>query len=94
MNTRLKLLASLSITILMIGCSNTKALPAYMPHSFILADTTYGAINDIETVHEISQIKVRLEHGGYQTVTQAASDLHVGDRVRVEKNQVLLDLKP
>lgn len=37
---------------------------------------------------ETSRIKVRFEHGGYQTVTQSASDLHVGDRVRVENNRV------
>jgi outer membrane lipoprotein SlyB len=151
MNTILKLLALLSIAILMIGCTNTKtnASPPEAPTSFILADATYGVIDDIETVHEDSDkigadtlvggivggvlgnqvgggsgndiatavgvisgavvghqieksasqhdqylIQVRLERGGYQTITQGTSDLHVGDKVRVENNQVLRDLKP
>lgn len=34
------------------------------------------------------RIQVKLDHGGYQTVTQAISDLRVGDRVRIENNQV------
>lgn len=34
-------------------------------------------------------IRVRLDHGGYQTVTQQnIGDLRVGDRVRVENEQV------
>lgn len=34
------------------------------------------------------RIQVRLERGGYQTVTQGTSDLRVGDRVRIENNHV------
>ena len=34
------------------------------------------------------RIRVRLDNGGYQTVTQSISDLRVGDRVRVENNSV------
>ena len=34
------------------------------------------------------RIQVRLERGGYQTVTQGISDLRVGDRVRIQNNQV------
>lgn len=34
------------------------------------------------------RIQVRLERGGYQTVTQSISDLRVGDRVRIENNKV------
>jgi outer membrane lipoprotein SlyB len=34
------------------------------------------------------RIQVRLERGGYQTVTQGVSDLRVGDRVRIENNHV------
>lgn len=37
------------------------------------------------------RIQVHLDRGGYQTVTQGISDLRVGDRVRVENNQVLRD---
>jgi outer membrane lipoprotein SlyB len=40
---------------------------------------------------EISRIKIHFEHGEHQTVTQSASDLRVGDRVRVENNQVTRD---
>jgi len=34
------------------------------------------------------RIQVRLDRGGHQTVTQAISDLRVGDRVRIENNHV------
>ncbi|MDO8207661.1 MAG: glycine zipper 2TM domain-containing protein [Gallionella sp.] len=34
------------------------------------------------------RIRVRLERGGYETVTQSISDLRVGDRVRIENNHV------
>ncbi len=34
------------------------------------------------------RIQVKLDHGGYQTVTQGISDLRVGDRVRIENNHV------
>jgi outer membrane lipoprotein SlyB len=34
------------------------------------------------------RIQIRLERGGYQTVTQGISDLRVGDRVRIENNHV------
>lgn len=37
---------------------------------------------------DISRIQIRLEHGGYQSVSQGISDLRVGDRVRIEHNQV------
>ncbi len=37
------------------------------------------------------RIQVRLDRGGYQTVTQGISDLRVGDRVRIENNHVLRD---
>lgn len=36
---------------------------------------------------EAYRIRVHLEHGGYQTVTQNSSDLRVGDRVRIENNR-------
>jgi outer membrane lipoprotein SlyB len=38
--------------------------------------------------HDRYRIQVRLERGGYQTVTQSISDLHIGDRVRIENNQL------
>jgi len=34
------------------------------------------------------RIQIRLERGGYQTVTQSITDLRVGDRVRIENNHV------
>lgn len=35
-------------------------------------------------------IRIRLERGGYQTVTQqSVGDLRVGDRVRIENNRVI-----
>ncbi len=34
------------------------------------------------------RIKVRLDRGGYHTVTQAISDLRIGDQVRIENNRV------
>lgn len=37
------------------------------------------------------RIQVRLNRGGYTTVTQGISDLRVGDRVRIENNIVSLD---
>lgn len=37
------------------------------------------------------RIRVRLERGGYETVTQSISDLRVGDRVRIENNHVSRD---
>lgn len=37
---------------------------------------------------EAYRIQIRLERGGYQTVTQGISDLRVGDRVRIENNHV------
>lgn len=37
---------------------------------------------------EAYRIRVHLERGGYQTVTQSVSDLRIGDRVRIEDNHV------
>ncbi|MFA6971982.1 MAG: glycine zipper 2TM domain-containing protein [Gallionella sp.] len=37
------------------------------------------------------RIHVRLDRGGYQTVTQSITDLRVGDRVRIENNRVSRD---
>lgn len=37
---------------------------------------------------DVYRIQVRLENGGYQTVTQSITDLRVGDRVRIENNHV------
>lgn len=37
---------------------------------------------------EVYRIQIRLDRGGYQTVTQSISDLRVGDRVRIENNHV------
>lgn len=37
---------------------------------------------------EAYRIRVHLNQGGYQTVTQSVSDLRIGDRVRIDNNQV------
>ena len=59
--------------------------------------TVAGVVGGAVVGHQIEKsnnqqdayrIQVRLERGGYQTVTQAISDLRVGDRVRVENDQV------
>jgi len=59
--------------------------------------TIAGAVGGAVVGHQIEKnrnqqdayrIQVRLERGGYQTVTQAISDLRVGDRVRIQNNQV------
>jgi len=61
--------------------------------------TVAGAVGGAVVGHEIEKsqrqqqdeyrIRVRLENGGYQTVTQQSiSDLRVGDRVRIENNRV------
>jgi outer membrane lipoprotein SlyB len=59
--------------------------------------TVAGAVGGAVVGHQVEkknrqqdsyQIQIRLERGGYQTVTQAISDLRVGDRVRIENNHV------
>lgn len=59
--------------------------------------TVAGAVGGAVVGHQIEKsrnqqdayrIQVRLERGGYQTVTQGISDLRVGDRVRIQNNQV------
>lgn len=59
--------------------------------------TVAGVVGGAVVGHQIEKrnnqqdayrIQVRLDRGGYQTVTQAISDLRVGDRVRIENNQV------
>ncbi len=59
--------------------------------------TVAGAVGGAVIGHQIEKknrqqenyrIQIRLERGGYQTVTQAAADLRVGDRVRIENNHV------
>jgi outer membrane lipoprotein SlyB len=59
--------------------------------------TVAGAVGGAVVGHQVEKqnrqqvtyrIQIRLESGGYQTVTQDASDLRVGDRVRIENNQV------
>lgn len=37
------------------------------------------------------RIQIRLDRGGYQTVTQGITDLRIGDRVRIENNHVSRD---
>jgi outer membrane lipoprotein SlyB len=37
---------------------------------------------------EAYRIRIHLERGGYQTVTQSVSDLRIGDHVRIENNVV------
>lgn len=62
--------------------------------------TVAGAIGGAATGYQIeksasqqvtSRIKVRFEHGGYQTITQSAANLRIGDRVNVDGNQVSRD---
>ena len=59
--------------------------------------TVAGAVGGAVVGHQIEKqnsqqdayrIQVRLERGGYQTVTQGITDLRVGDRVRIENNLV------
>jgi outer membrane lipoprotein SlyB len=59
--------------------------------------TVAGAVGGAVVGHQVEKqnrqqdsyrIQIRLEHGGYQTVTQDISDLRVGDRVRIENNHV------
>lgn len=60
--------------------------------------TVAGVVGGAMVGHQIEKsnkqqdayrIRVRLENGGYQTVTQpSTSDLRVGDRVRIENNRV------
>lgn len=61
--------------------------------------TVAGAVGGAVVGHQIEKsnkqqqdayrIQVRLDHGGYQTVTQQSiNDLRVGDRVRIENNNV------
>jgi outer membrane lipoprotein SlyB len=46
---------------------------------------------DAPQVHQSYQIVVRMDTGGYQTVTQdAITDMQVGSRVHVENNRVYL----
>lgn len=62
------------------------------------AATIAGAAGGAVVGHEIEknkqgqdryQVRVRLDHGGYQTVTQDnISDLRVGNRVRIENDSV------
>lgn len=41
------------------------------------------------TYQDVYRIRVRLDNGGYQTLTQQTiNDMRVGDRVRIENNQV------
>jgi len=60
--------------------------------------TVAGVVGGAMVGHEIEKskqqqdayrIRVRLDNGGYQTVTQQSiADLRVGDRVRIENNRV------
>lgn len=59
--------------------------------------TVAGAVGGAVIGHQLEKqnrqqesyrIEIRLERGGYQTVTQDISDLRVGDRVRIENNHV------
>lgn len=60
--------------------------------------TVAGVVGGAVAGHEIEKrqsqqtayrIRVRLDNGGYQTVTQESiSDLRVGDRVRIDNNRV------
>ena len=60
--------------------------------------TVAGAVGGAVAGHQIEKsnkqqdayrIQVRLDHGGYQTVTQQSiGDLRVGDRVRIENDRV------
>lgn len=59
--------------------------------------TVLGAVGGAVVGHEIEQnnrhnayrIRVRMDHGGYQTVIQDnANDLRVGDRARIDNNRV------
>lgn len=59
--------------------------------------TVAGAVGGAVVGHQVEKknrqqdsyrIQIRLERGGYQTVTQGVSDLRVGDRVRIENNHV------
>lgn len=60
--------------------------------------TVAGVVGGAMVGHELEksnkpqdayQIRVRLDNGGYQTVTQQSiSDLRVGDRARIENNRV------
>lgn len=59
--------------------------------------TVAGAVGGAVVGHQVEKqnrqqdsyrIQIRLERGGYQTVTQGISDLRVGDRVRIENNHV------
>ncbi len=59
--------------------------------------TVAGAVGGAVVGHQVEKqnrqqdsyrIQIRLERGGYQTVTQGISDLRVGDRVRIENNQI------
>ena len=62
------------------------------------AATVVGAVGGAVVGHEIEknrqsgdayQVRVRLENGDRQTVTQnSISDLRIGDRVRIERDQV------
>jgi outer membrane lipoprotein SlyB len=61
------------------------------------AATVVGAIGGAVVGHEIEKnnrpdvyrIRVRLDGGGYQTVTQDnASDLRIGDRVRIDNDRL------
>ena len=59
--------------------------------------TAAGVVGGAVVGHQIEKsnrqqdayrIRVRLDNGRYQTVTQSITDLRVGDRVRIENNQV------
>ena len=59
--------------------------------------TVAGAVGGAVVGHQVEKqnrrqdsyrIQIRLERGGYQTVTQGFSELRVGDRVRIENNHV------
>lgn len=60
--------------------------------------TVAGAVGGAVVGHQVEKqnrqqqdayrIQIRMERGGFQTVTQDISDLRVGDRVRIENNHV------
>jgi transcription elongation factor len=93
MNTIQKLLVPLTIAVLMIGSAQAGTVPPA-----VTAIDTKSSIDIGEQIKNggqpSSRIKVRFEHGDYQTVSRSAADLRVGDRVRVDNDQVSRDLKP
>jgi hypothetical protein len=95
MNTIQKLLAPLTIAVLMVGSALAGTAPP--SHAVAAIDTKIATAIGEQTKnggHQNSRIKVRFEHGGYQTVNHSTSNLHVGDRVDVDNKQISRELKP